>query len=118
MGHIGNDKSFQDLPLTPPDYDFELKIAFCCLCFSKTVYEYKAKNQMATPDVEAQGPQSTVLPEQNQMATPDFTPHRLYTAPPTVLPEQLETTSALPLGWEERMDPGWGKSYYVDHNTQ
>merc|ERR1712166_1563391 len=77
MGHIGNDKSFQDLPLTPPDYDFELKIAFCCLCFSKTVYEYKAKNQMATPDVEAQGPQSTVLPEQNQMATPDFTPHRL-----------------------------------------
>jgi hypothetical protein len=38
--HIGADKSFEDLPLSPPDYDWSLKVCGC----STPLYEYKATN--------------------------------------------------------------------------
>jgi len=38
--HIGTDKSFEDLPLSPPDYDWSLKVCGCSAPF----YVYKATN--------------------------------------------------------------------------
>jgi hypothetical protein len=44
--HIGADKSFEDLPKTPPDYDFDIQISLLICCCTYTMYEYKAQNPM------------------------------------------------------------------------
>jgi hypothetical protein len=49
--YVGADKTFELLPVKTPDYDWDLKISWCVICVTRTVYQYKAKNPMA--DVES-----------------------------------------------------------------
>ena len=42
--YIGEEKFFNDLPNTPPDYDFALKVGLCCSSLTWTVFEYKGKD--------------------------------------------------------------------------
>ncbi|KAG2392582.1 hypothetical protein C9374_011307 [Naegleria lovaniensis] len=55
--------------------------------------------------------QNLVIPQQQQ--TPQQSPQT-----PSGLQPNLPTTPGLPYGWEERLDPGTGRTYFIDHNTK
>ncbi|EFC47931.1 C2 domain-containing protein [Naegleria gruberi] len=68
-----------------------------------------------------QSPQSPQNYPQNQPYIPQNVPQQqAYQTMPQVMPQQpsLPTTPGLPYGWEERVDPGSGRAYYLNHTTK
>ena len=66
--HIGADKTFDDLPETAWDYDFEVKVSFCVCCITRTLYTYKGQNPIPDtrndPEAPASAGPDTKVPEQ------------------------------------------------------
>ena len=71
--YIGEDKFFNDLPDTPPDYDFALKVGLCCSSLTWTVFEYRGKDtiemRMGPDNVHGQPAGSPGPPEVSQTAS-------------------------------------------------
>jgi len=100
--HLGADKTFEDLPLMPPDYDWSFDVC-CC----GTLYTYSAKN----PDPEA----GTTQPSQavaGQQPPPQ--PQIQGQAPAA----SSSSSQHMPPGWKAVKDPATGKTYYQNDITK
>jgi len=65
----GEDKHFVDLPEKPFDYDYELKIALCVFCYSKTCCKVTAKNPDPLDAKDPEAPPPTIPPQMTMDGT-------------------------------------------------
>ena len=100
--HLGAETAFEDLPLSPPDYDWSLNVC-CC----GTLYEYKAKN----PDPEA-GTSQPFQPAAGQQPPPQ---PQIQNQASGAGPSSLQQ---MPPGWKAVKDPATGKTYYQNDFTK